>query len=148
MSFLVEKEKSHRFINHMLENGANDIAKNMIKKGAVIEDGCRWASALCPGVDFRRVIIDKCGKIRPCFSSPASKDSWCDLEILRNCRKQFMQQEESRRKCHRCPVNGTCSKCIYTDPFTAEEFCTLKRNMISEQLIKSVQINYYEWIKS
>ena len=148
MSFLVEKEKSHRFINHMLENGANDIAKNMIKKGAVIEDGCRWASALCPGVDFRRVIIDKCGKIRPCFSSPASKDSWCDLEILRNCWKQFMQQEESRRKCHRCPVNGTCSKCIYTDPFTAEEFCTLKRNMISEQLIKSVQINYYEWIKS
>lgn len=139
--------KENRAISQdMLDKGKNKFGKQLIEKGAVIEDGCRWASERCPAVNFRRVLINNNGEIRPCFSANITGTNWCSIEVLREKMRYLMEKEKILRECHQCHVEPYCSKCLFTRPFTVEEFCAIKRETnLSEIFAQALKLNLHEW---
>ena len=137
------------FLQDMIDKGKSRFEKLLIEKGVVVEDGCRWAPAQCPAVDFSRILVGNKGGICPCFSAEITGESWCSTIELREKIRHLMKKEKIRRGCYKCPVETHCSKCLFTRPFTNQEFCKIKRETNwSSMLAQAHMLNRYEWFAS
>ncbi|MDD5237719.1 MAG: radical SAM protein [Candidatus Omnitrophica bacterium] len=114
-----------------------DIGK--VKSECDFLDACRWSSGECPSAMLSRAIIDKGGSIRTCFNGPAiAKIGDRRENILKNLKLLF-EDTKKKRGCLSCPVRLNCSKCLFPHPFTAEEYCQIRRG--ESPVIKMEAIN-------
>lgn len=112
------------------------IGKQLIKRNAVLSDGCRWAPAPCPGTRFNRIIVNRNGQIAPCFASSMKSEAWGDPDEMKAKWRIATRNESQRRGCDTCPAEPACSKCLCTAPFSPEAFCRIQRQGIFPRLYR------------
>jgi radical SAM superfamily enzyme YgiQ (UPF0313 family) len=113
--------------------------------GAVL-DGCRWCRDLCPALELKRVVIDKDGNIRSCLRGRDLGTLDDSLECLRKKANDIYGRLRLKRGCDKCPADARCSKCLYPNPLSSEEYCQLRRNKpeIADLVIQSKLINTFD----
>lgn len=131
------------------EDEVFNLGKKLIKNEAMLEDGCRWAEALCPGVHFRRIIVNGLGEVHPCFSSCRKGSNWRSPDYMRERWRSEIEAESVRRGCKNCPVEKTCSKCLCPNPFSVDLFCEIKRKgRLSDLYQNLIKLNVISWKKA
>ena len=80
-----------------------------------VRDACRWGSGPCPALSGKRWLANEHGHLLPCFAAEAG-----DYAAL-------AEEVAERRGCGACPASDFCSRCLYPDPLTATEYCSLRR---------------------
>ncbi len=102
-------------------------------------DGCMWSSNECPSVTLSRAIIDESGSIRTCFNGSAiAKVGDKRKDMLKNLKILF-EDTKKKRGCLDCCVKKSCSKCLFPHPFTAEEYCRIRKG--ENPVVKMEAIN-------
>lgn len=92
-----------------------------------IEEECRWAIEQCPVTNFHRLIIRPDSSIVSCFDGDVVGYLNSSYEEMEAALKFMWEKELSRRNCDACPVEDHCSKCLFSFPLTAQEYCNLRR---------------------
>jgi len=117
--------------------------KNIMKNSNeefYITEACQWQNNLCPAITDNSLYVNKNGGVSfckkgGCLRVQAKKR---DLhETLSKRRKQaLLKQLQERRGCRSCAVEKTCSKCLYTHPYTEKEFCELRKKTDTDKLVR------------
>lgn len=110
------------------QDDATLVNASLIKRGAAVEDGCRWCSSPCPAGDGQRLLLKRTGEISPCMSGGSIGSVHDPLETVLARARGALSSEYKRRGCDSCPVESTCSKCLFPSPYSVEEFCELQRH--------------------
>lgn len=100
----------------------------LIGLNASFLDGCRWQEKPCPALELKKMFVQEDNTIKPCMHGGViAKTGDSRDKIVKRFKRKF-EMEQSRRGCRTCPVNDTCSKCLYPYPMTAQEYCDIRRN--------------------
>jgi radical SAM protein with 4Fe4S-binding SPASM domain len=124
---LDERPAFEEFAAAIKEASSWTVSEQAISLRVSIKDGCRWASRGCPAGNGERWLIDEQGSVRPCHSASAVAQVGERLVAATEQIENLRVEEEARRGCERCEVRAVCSKCLFPAPFTAEEYCALRR---------------------
>ena len=124
--YCLEKEEDVYF----LANESNALAKRNAERffDGVFLDGCRWSRGLCPALKLRRIIINQDGDVLPCITGLPLGRMNEDIRVLREKASKIFEISCERRQCKECLANSRCSKCLFTNPFSEEEYCELQRS--------------------
>ena len=94
----------------------------------VFLDGCRWSRGLCPALKLRRIFVDQNGEVFPCMTGLSLGRINDDIQVLRKNATEIFERISDARQCIGCPANSRCSKCLFTDPLSEQEYCELRRS--------------------
>lgn len=108
-------------------NPASPLFDRLIDLNVSFLDGCRWLKKECFASGACKCIIDN-GRITLCtHSGEIGRVGEPYGKIARDLKRRF-EEEKDRRNCSRCPSRDACSKCLFTHPFSPEEYCRMRRN--------------------
>jgi len=127
-------EDLNRF-KEILEN------KKITKLSSCFVNECMWLDSKCPATCLTRAIIEKDGTISPCLNGGKIGrvgDGFGKLK--RNIVKRW-EKEKKKRGCSKCPVEKSCSKCLFPHPLSPKEYCRIRKmNPHTGNAIKSLHI--------
>jgi hypothetical protein len=66
--------------------------------------------------------------IKPCMHGGIIAKIGDNRDKIAKRFKRKLEIETGKRGCRKCPVNETCSKCLYPYPMTVKEYCNMRRN--------------------
>ena len=95
--------------------------------GALLAETCRWRPAPCPARTLQMVAFAQDGALRCCPSSPPLGGD--TLEELQEQLAERAGAVPHQRGCAHCPVQASCSQCLYTGRIPAALFCDLRRRL-------------------
>lgn len=130
--FSINSKKDFQcFLNYLSNfpiNPDNSKFDQIIQQGALIQDGCRWHSSICPGVQFHSLHVMPDNSLKTCINGNRIGSIVDSENAIRNNLLRLKEQKEKERGCRSCPVNGNCSKCLFPHPLTDAEFCEFRRS--------------------
>jgi anaerobic magnesium-protoporphyrin IX monomethyl ester cyclase len=124
--YCLEKEEDVYFLADESKRLAESEAEKFFE--GVFLDGCRWSRGLCPALKLKRIIVNQDDEVLPCITGLPLGRMNEDIRVLRQKASLIFEQTCKNRQCKGCPANSRCSKCLFTDPFSEEEFCELQRS--------------------
>lgn len=135
-----------------------DLASDNIPLRKVMEDAaeefhmlnaCQWINRLCPAMAEDSLYVSKNGRVSFCnknISLRAQNEKPGLIKIFSKSEKQTLLQEtERRRNCQSCEVDKSCSKCLYTYPYTEKEFCKLRKKTDTARFVRLLTV--YDTLK-
>jgi radical SAM superfamily enzyme YgiQ (UPF0313 family) len=126
---------SHSDLSALLQVASGSASLNewtfspeLVAARSTFQDSCRWCSAECPAKKLDRLLVSDDQSVRPCTNaSPVGRVG----QTLGQIGEQIAALEiETRRErgCEYCSAQDTCAKCIFTAPFTVDEYCAAQRS--------------------
>jgi anaerobic magnesium-protoporphyrin IX monomethyl ester cyclase len=91
-------------------------------------DQCRWSNFPCPITKFNKIILDG-DKLLPCWNAEPIGVVGNSIKNIMAKIKNLYEKEKEKRECWSCEANGRCSKCLYTFPFSVDDYCMLMRTV-------------------
>jgi radical SAM protein with 4Fe4S-binding SPASM domain len=86
---------------------------------------------LCPALKLQRAVINEAGEILSCLTGQPLGKLQDGLQDLRNNAKRIYTRIRKERKCDECPVDSSCSKCLFPHPLNQQEYCELQRGNLN-----------------
>jgi radical SAM superfamily enzyme YgiQ (UPF0313 family) len=117
-----------RFLAERYEYGI-DVPQDSITPCHGFIDQCRWSNNSCPATTFPKILM-KGSEILPCWNAKPMGRLGDIPEEIRKKTRRFALEEQERRKCVSCEIKNRCSKCLFTAPFSVDEYCYLRRNYL------------------
>ncbi|MCL5035665.1 MAG: B12-binding domain-containing radical SAM protein [Chloroflexi bacterium] len=105
----------------------NSIIDRMLQDGVLLASACRFMGRPCSALSVQKFHVRKNGEITTCGHGDkigVVGDSMDDLE--NNVRKLAVEMEK-RRGCSGCRAKDRCARCLFTSPFTEDEYCDFVR---------------------
>lgn len=100
----------------------------LIDLNASFLDGCRWQEKPCPALELKKMFVQEDHTIKPCMHGGIIAKIGDNRDKIVKRFKRKLEIETGKRGCRKCPVNETCSKCLYPYPMTVKEYCNMRRN--------------------
>ncbi|MCL5036811.1 MAG: B12-binding domain-containing radical SAM protein [Chloroflexi bacterium] len=125
------RQDAAAFIEEMSRSSVNmehSISGRMIKNGIMLASACRFTGHPCPARSLHKILVHKNGKIAPCEHGGSIGVIGDSREDLMGQIKKLAAEEEKKRGCSSCPAKEHCSRCLFTTPFTTDEYCEIVRN--------------------
>jgi len=95
-------------------------------------DECRWLSADCPAIRFRRLFLHEGECILPCLHGKSiGKIGDGRKEMIERLQRHWFDARH-RRGCDTCSAKETCAKCMFPFPVDEEEYCLIVRGIHSD----------------
>ncbi len=91
-----------------------------------IIDECRFAADECPAPGLPKLVI-KGQKITPCINGQVVGNVGDDPLLVRDRLSAIKKKTAQKRGCEQCPVQDTCSCCLFPYPLSDVEYCNFKR---------------------
>lgn len=109
------------------ESGTYVLDGGFMEGTVVVQDACRWSCGDCPAQALSKLNIDAHGSIRPCTHGQVVTKVGGDFHAAREKIDRMWQDEKVKRGCADCPVQDSCSKCLFPHPMSTEEYCTTRK---------------------
>jgi len=87
---------------------------------------CRWGKSLCPACSGGVLAVDG-DTVLSCYHGKRVGKIGDSLKTLRENLQKRLREKENERGCCECPVKNNCSRCLFPQPLTDDEFCELRR---------------------
>jgi radical SAM superfamily enzyme YgiQ (UPF0313 family) len=89
-------------------------------------DVCRWSPVQCPALTLERVVVDSNSDLYPCLSGRPVGKIGEQLYTVKNRIATLSARVQNARGCAICPMEASCSKCLFPYPMSAAEFCRIQ----------------------
>lgn len=116
------------FLNSHQKNGILSLSSK--DTSGTIKSACRWGESACPAVSGNILVING-ESVLSCVHGGCIGKVGDDIPVLKKNLQNLKKKKEKERNCRGCPVEKTCSHCLFSHPFTDAEFCTLKREYVN-----------------
>ncbi|MCL5035662.1 MAG: B12-binding domain-containing radical SAM protein [Chloroflexi bacterium] len=110
------------------EDFDRSITGKMIRGEILLGTSCRFMGHLCPARTLKKLHVFRNGKIIPCISGEKIGSVGDSLDLLHERIETLASEEEKKRGCSGCAAKDRCARCLFTGPFTVEEYCGFVRN--------------------
>ncbi len=95
--------------------------------GSYVLPECRWSAGACPAAELRLLRLSGDGQVGCCPAGAAAGQPGDSLEKLRASVRQQQERAARERGCEQCQIRDNCSRCLFPQPFTANEYCRFRR---------------------
>lgn len=93
---------------------------------STVVTGCKWRGTVCPALNGGILVLDGSTVLSCPAGGPIGK-AGDTIPDLRKKTQNILSEKEKTRNCQECSVYNECSRCLYPQPFSDEEFCALKQ---------------------
>lgn len=130
---LLEKDKGFfmKFVKDLTNNQINKMPSRLCKNSVKILNQCMWCDVSCVKTCIRKIEITNKGDIKCCFNKKGTLSHINNNKSLTEIITKLSIKKQEERGCASCKVKDICSKCLFPDPFTDEEYCNIRRSNIS-----------------
>lgn len=123
---LEDKVCFERFIEESFETKRLSNSKSPKGPPCGFVDICRWSNARCPMMKPSKIIVRE-KEFLPCWNAHSIGELGDLPEDIMVRIRRLHREEQRRRGCKSCKVRDNCSRCHFTSPFEADEYCELRR---------------------
>ncbi|MCL5035668.1 MAG: B12-binding domain-containing radical SAM protein [Chloroflexi bacterium] len=99
----------------------------MIKDEILLAASCRFTGK-CPARSLEKIHVRKNGDLVVCRHGIKTGVVGDSMETLDKKVSEMALSEDRKRKCSDCPAKDRCARCLFTEPFTVEEYCDFVRS--------------------
>ncbi|MEW6202659.1 MAG: cobalamin-dependent protein [bacterium] len=107
------------------------VSQGRIKAAA---EECRWGVLPCPATQLKKIMLRQ-NTMKTCLYSPDFPIE-SPQELMGGLQK-IRAETEVRRGCVSCAANDRCPRCIFTAPFTEDEYCGKIRQDLQDKKDKT-----------
>jgi radical SAM superfamily enzyme YgiQ (UPF0313 family) len=100
----------------------------LVAARTAFQDSCRWCSSECPASKLDRIMVAADKTIRPCMNGRTVGRVGDSMEHMGGQVLAMEGDARSKRGCATCEVRESCAKCLFTDPFTVDEYCSVQKS--------------------
>ncbi|MCL5035661.1 MAG: B12-binding domain-containing radical SAM protein [Chloroflexi bacterium] len=149
---VLSRKDAEYFLSAMSDPPAdfeNSVIGRMIRGNIPLATACRFTGRLCPALNLQKIHVRKNGELSPCEHGCCIGHVGDSLEDLKQRVEKLTRQEEKKRGCNKCRVRAHCTRCIFTAPFTAEEYCSFMRQAgWYPRMLQFLLMCYNKWYKN
>ncbi|MCL5035666.1 MAG: B12-binding domain-containing radical SAM protein [Chloroflexi bacterium] len=106
----------------------NPVIEKMIEKEILLACSCRFSGHKCPALLIKKIHVRKNGDLASCEHGCCIGRIGEPREALKKRVAEISSAVEKERGCAGCPAEAYCPRCLFTAPFTAEEYCSFMRS--------------------
>ena len=103
---------------------------------------CRWTKNQANCFNMEVAIIDDDDSIRICWHSEPIGKLGEPFSIIKQKLMDLRELIIETRQCNTCPQYKKCSKCLFPNPLSFNEFCTYKNNLKTTEPADMIKIFY------
>ncbi|MCL5035664.1 MAG: B12-binding domain-containing radical SAM protein [Chloroflexi bacterium] len=127
---IATREDAEFFLEEMQRppvDGGSSIISGMIDNEILLSTACRFLGRACPARSLQKIHVRKNGVITTCEHGEAIGGIGDSLEYIKERIEKIADDMEKKRGCSQCSAREYCTRCIFTEPFKAGEYCDFVR---------------------
>lgn len=109
------------------ENFRDSLIGKMLENDILVSSSCRFAGKICPAIKLRKIHVLNNGDLLTCEHGEKIGIIGDSIEKLENHVKAIAKKTGKERHCSACYAKKYCPRCLFTYPFTTEEYCNFIR---------------------